>query len=114
VRAQLQHIAAEQAARPDAVHLAAQVSHLLRRASRLIEPHAAALRGEAWLDFLDRQLAQPREAAASFRTGVGRALIDAPFRRADDPCAAVDANALLALAQAWLDAVLKKGRLHHV
>jgi hypothetical protein len=107
VRAELERIAAAHAAQPDPVRLATQVSQLLRRASLLVEPHAAALRDEAWLDFLDRQLPASGEA---FRRGAGRALLDAPFRRADDPRADVDAPALLALARAWLDAALKKGR----
>ncbi|MDR2012904.1 MAG: DUF4381 domain-containing protein [Rhodanobacter sp.] len=110
VCAELERIAAAHAAQPDPVRLTTQVSHLLRRASLLVEPHAAALRDEAWLDFLDRQLPASSETAASFRRGAGRALLDAPFRRANDPGVDVDAPALLALARAWLDATLKKGR----
>jgi hypothetical protein len=110
VRAELERIAAAHAAQPDPVRLATQVSQLLRRASLRVEPQAAALRDEAWLDFLDRQLPASGAAAAPFRHGAGRALLDAQFRRANDPRADVDARALLDLTRTWLDAVLKKGR----
>ncbi len=56
VAVELDRIAAMHAAQPDDVRLAADVSQLLRRASLLIEPSAAALQGDAWLAFLDRQL----------------------------------------------------------
>ncbi|GAA0718738.1 DUF4381 domain-containing protein [Dokdonella soli] len=103
VQAELERIAAMHAAQPDPVQVATQVSQLLRRASLLIEPQAAALRDEAWLDFLDRRLPPSHAAAAPFRNGAGRALIDAPYRRDGDPAApAFDARALLDLARAWL------------
>ncbi|HVT32450.1 MAG TPA: DUF4381 domain-containing protein [Rhodanobacteraceae bacterium] len=120
VAAELERIAASHAAEPDPVRLAADVSQLLRRASLLIEPEAAALNGEAWLAFLDRRFEEPRKAreqhsdpgaghaAPRFRTATGRALIDAPYRRAGDPAANVDAHALLALARMWLRRALPR------
>ena len=95
------------------MRLAADVSQLLRRASRLIEPGAAALEGEAWLDFLDRQFdaaSTKSRVEERFRSATGRALIDAPYRRADDAEAQVDATELLALARVWLKRALPRGR----
>jgi hypothetical protein len=110
VSAELDRIAASHAAEPDAARLAADVSQLLRRASRMIEPSAAALHGEAWLEFLDSKLdgAKKHDASPRFRSDAGRALIDAPYRRADD--ASVDAPALLGLARAWLARALPRRR----
>jgi hypothetical protein len=113
VVAELDRIAATHASQPDTVRLAADVSQLLRRASRLIEPAAAALEGEAWLDFLDRQFdgASTRSRVEErFRSATGRALIDAPYRRADDANAQVDATQLLTLARDWLKRALPRGR----
>jgi hypothetical protein len=108
---ELDRIASGNEAQPDGVRLAAEVSQLLRRASILIEPRAAALRDEAWLGFLDGRLAEPAASAAPFRTGVGRALVDAPYRRADDPALpAVDAHSLIALARSWLVHALPRRR----
>lgn len=111
VVAELDRIAAAHASQPDNVRLAADVSQLLRRASRLIEPGAAALEGEAWLDFLDRQFDAASTRARveeRFRSATGRALIDAPYRRAED--ADVDAAQLLTLARDWLRRALPRGR----
>jgi hypothetical protein len=113
VVAELDRIAAAHASQPDNVRLAADVSQLLRRASRLIEPGAAALEGEAWLDFLDRQFDAASTRArvdARFRSATGRVLIDAPYRRTDDGAADVDATQLLALARVWLKRALPRGR----
>ena len=115
VAAELDRIAATHAAQPDGVRLAAEVSQLLRRASLLIEPRAAALEGDAWLEFLDRQFdgAPTRTGETSeprFRTDRGRVLIDAPYRRADDPAATIDAGALVGLARDWLSRALPRRR----
>jgi hypothetical protein len=84
----------------DAAEEAAALSSLLRRAARLRDPAAAALAGEAWLRFLDGD--DPRRA---FSQGVGRALLEAPFRPAagDRPSEALRAlvrDRLLTLAEA--------------
>jgi hypothetical protein len=76
--------------------LAAALSELLRRAALCHFParECAGLCGEAWLAFLDRPFAdQP------FSHGVGRVLLDAPYR----PSSAVDAQQLLALGRRWLE-----------
>ena len=113
VAAELDRIAALHAAQPDDVRLATDVSQLLRRASRLIEPDAAALQGEAWLAFLDRQFDASSEKPATerFRSDTGRALIDAPYRRATDSATnRVDAPALVELARDWLKRALPRRR----
>jgi hypothetical protein len=114
VAAELDRIAALHAAQPDDVRLASDVSQLLRRASLVIEPEAAALQGEAWLAFLDRQFDAPSSEkgdAVRFRTDTGRALIDAPYRRANDASATrVDAPALVELARDWLKRALPHRR----
>lgn len=97
VQSELAKIAAEYASQPDAAKLTAQLSALLRRASLLIAPHAAALNGDAWLNFLDAQI-----DGDAFSNGPGRVLLDAPFRR--DP--QIDADALIALTAGWLKQAL--------
>ncbi len=113
VQGELDRIAATHAAQPDDVRLAADVSQLLRRASLLIEPEAAALHGEAWLEFLDRRFdsaSKRTSARLRFQSDAGRALIDAPYRRSDDGHAPVDAPTLLALARDWLKRALPRGQ----
>ena len=109
IHAELERIAALYATPAESTQLAAQVSQLLRRASRMIEPSAVALHGDAWLDFLDAQLPLERSREAPFRTGAGRALIDAAYRPATDADApALGRLALLDLTRQWLRAVLKR------
>lgn len=77
----------------NAVTLGIEVSELLRRAMLAYAPRAdvAGLTGEAWLAWLDRDLAEPR-----FLKGAGRSLADLPYR---DPASAgqsVDIDAMLA------------------
>ena len=107
VEAELDAIAARHAGAGDGVALATGVSQLLRRASRVLDPHAVALRGEDWLSFLDRQLPEAEAAAAPFRSGAGRVLADLPYRpaRASE---VVDGPALVALARRWLRSALGK------
>lgn len=113
VQLELDRIAATQAATPDTGRLTTDLSRLLRRTCLMLEPGAAALHGDAWLDFLDRQLPASRAADAPFRNGPGRALIDAPYRRSSDPAATIsDSNALLDLARHWLVAALPRRRGH--
>lgn len=61
----------------------AAISQLLRRAARLRNPNAATLQGEAWLRFLDE--ASGDVSAAPFSAGVGRVLMDGPYRASIDP-----------------------------
>jgi hypothetical protein len=112
VRGELDRIAASHAAQADPVRVAADVSRLLRRASLRIAPNAAALHGDAWLDFLDAQFPPDEAQRAPFRGGrAGRALLDLQYRR-DDAAAADDAKTLLELARRWLDHALKAGPAH--
>jgi len=74
----------------DAPALAAALSAFLRRLAIRTTPSAATLAGEAWLAHLDARL-----GGEEFSNGVGRALIEAPYR----PQAAFDAPALIALAR---------------
>jgi len=80
------------AAGSDTGALAAGISQFLRRLALQREPAAAAFDGEAWLAYLDRA-----GGGEEFRRGVGRALLDAPFRRGP----AFDAPALIALARRY-------------
>jgi hypothetical protein len=64
----------------DAARFGAEVSALLRRTMLAYAPRSevAGLTGEAWLEWLDKDLAIPQ-----FRTGPGRKLLDLPYRRPD-------------------------------
>ena len=109
VHAELERIAHAHVGGSDNALLAADLSQLLRRTARLIEPDAVALRDEAWLAFLDAQLPSARAAASPFSSGIGRVLIDAPYRSATDPVLQrLDARALLDLVRDWLAAVLAR------
>ena len=105
VRAELERIVAAHAASADSLRLATDLSHLLRRASLLLDAKAAALRGEAWLAFLDARLPP---GVGAFRAGAGNALVDAPFRRPGDARAGVDAAALIGLARSWFAHALQE------
>lgn len=75
--------------RDDPVGLAAALSQFLRRLA-VHDAHAAAYAGERWLEYLDT-----RGGGEDFRRGVGRILIDAPFRASAD----FDSAALIALVR---------------
>jgi Domain of unknown function (DUF4381) len=86
----------------DPVARLAAISQLLRRAARLQRPAAAALHGEAWLRFLDgiddaTGAAPSTESTHPFSAGVGRALLDGPYRAQTD---AQVVEALIAPARA--------------
>jgi hypothetical protein len=89
------------AARGDPAALATALSRFLRRMSRRSTPGAIALSGEAWLQHLDG-----RGGSDEFSAGIGRALIDAPFR----PAAQYDTAALSALVRRWTRRVLDEER----
>lgn len=111
VHAALERIAASDAAQADPVRTATEVSRLLRRVSLVLAPGAAALQGEAWLEFLDARLPPAQAQAAPFRNGAGRLLLDLPYQ----PCATAsqaDSAVLLGLARSWLKAVLKSEPAH--
>lgn len=75
--------------RHDPAGLAAALSLFLRRLA-VHDAHAAAYAGERWLEYLD-----VRGGGEDFRRGVGRILIDAPFRARAD----FDSVALIALVR---------------
>jgi hypothetical protein len=74
-----------------------ELSILLRRTAISLEsrPLVAGLHGQAWLDYLDKNLPD-----APFSQGVGRYLADAHYRPViqDD----IDLNALFTLCERWL------------
>lgn len=78
--------------------VAAELSQYLRRVTLLCQPQAVALSGAAWLAHLDA-VADTQE----FREGIGRVLLDAPYRAAQ----AFDAPALIALVRRWVRAALR-------
>lgn len=80
------------AARGDPAALAAALSQFLRRMALRDTPAAAALPDERWLRYLDSHL-----VGDEFARGVGRVLLDAPFR----PVQAYDRAALIALVRRW-------------
>jgi hypothetical protein len=76
----------------DRIALAASLSHFLRRMALRDTPEAAAYEGERWLQYLDT-----RGVTDDFRRGIGRVLVEAPYRPAMD----YDTTALTALVRRW-------------
>jgi len=76
----------------DLVAFAAEASALLRRTMLAYAPRqdVAGLTGDAWLQWLDRDLAQPM-----FVDGPGRQLLDLPYRNAQSAAAAADIERLV-------------------
>jgi hypothetical protein len=101
--AELDPIASRHADTPDDARLAGELSVLLRRAARVLDPSSPALRGEAWLRFLDARL-----GGDDFERGVGRVLLDAPWRKT----ARFDASALVALVRRWVEHAFARERPH--
>ena len=77
----------------DLVTFGAEASALLRRTMLAYAPRqdVAGLTGDAWLQWLDRDLAQP-----VFVNGPGRQLLDLPYRNPQGDFSDVDVNAMLA------------------
>ncbi|MDJ0906193.1 MAG: DUF4381 domain-containing protein [Woeseiaceae bacterium] len=71
----------------DAVAFSSNVSELLRRTMLAYAPReeVAGLTGEAWLEWLDRDLDQPR-----FQGDAGRKLLELPYRRPGDELSALE------------------------
>lgn len=92
VMQEVDRISAAHAEHGDPVRLAADLSALLRRATLLVDARAAALQGEAWLQYLDSRI-----GGDAFSTGAGRSLLDAPWQRT----ASYDTAALFALTRSW-------------
>lgn len=76
----------------DVVRFGADASALLRRTMLAYAPRqdVAGLAGEAWLRWLDRDLAQPL-----FASGPGRILLDLPYRPPQSEADAADVDRLL-------------------
>lgn len=112
VLSELDRIVAVHAEAGDRTRLAADLSALLRRMARIAEPEAVALRDNDWLDFLDARLPLAADEVQPFRRGIGRALVEAPWRRADDVLGHYDASALIALTRRWIVAALPRSHAH--
>jgi len=72
-----------------------RLSQLLRQVAMSTHPReqVAGLAGEQWLAFLDGD-----DPQKSFSEGLGRSLIDAPYR----PDADLETDALIALVRGWI------------
>lgn len=99
IKNQLTDLEAEYAITQDAQLLVQKLSMLLRQVCLYYFPgsECAALTGENWLVFLDKQLS----GSSAFQSGVGQSLISAPYQRQVN----VDVPALLALCKNWLASV---------
>jgi hypothetical protein len=82
------------------VTLGQQLSELLRRAMLAYAPRheVAGLTGEAWLEWLDKDLPVPY-----FHTEGGKSLLQLPYRNPQGDFGDVDINALLAAVKNRLD-----------
>jgi len=98
--AELRRVRADWLQHADAQRLCAELSHFLRRLSRLIEPRSAALNGGEWLAFLDRH--------GDGFVAHGSALTLAPYR----PGLAVDVDGLYTLVERHVRSVLQKEGRH--
>lgn len=104
VRALLAEFESTVAAAPtDAPQLAAALSAFLRRLAVRGTPSAATLAGDAWLDHLDAKL-----GGDEFSKGVGRALVEAPYRATAD----FDASALVALTRRAVKKICESEATH--
>jgi hypothetical protein len=76
----------------DPARLGREVSEILRRTMLAYAPRSevAGLAGDAWLDWLDRDLEEPR-----FSKGPGRNLLDLPYRQPGTIGESVDIGGLL-------------------
>jgi hypothetical protein len=101
---ELERISASEIVRRDSSRLLAELSQLLRRASRLVDASAPSLRGEAWLQFLDSSF-----EGDEFARGSGRILLEGPYQRKTS----VDADALIDLVRRWLRHTVEQ-RVDHV
>ena len=90
---QLEHATLAYVEHRNPAKLGIEVSELLRRTMLAYAPRAdvAGLTGDAWLEWLDRDL-----PASRFRQGAGRELIDLPYRDPETAGADVDLDGMLA------------------
>ncbi|MEY3808321.1 MAG: hypothetical protein RI893_1297, partial [Pseudomonadota bacterium] len=87
----------KQDATQDNVTKVRELSVLLRRVAISLSPRdqAAGLTGLQWLVFLDSSLKN-----APFSTGIGKLLIDVPYRK--NPVTAQEVSQLIELCEVWL------------
>lgn len=80
----------------DAVAFSSGLSELLRRTMLAYapRPEIAGLTGDAWLEWLDRGLDNPR-----FQSATGRKLLEMPYRRPDDDFSALELVDVVALVR---------------
>lgn len=88
------------------VTLGAELSELLRRTMLAYAPRAevAGLTGDAWLEWLDRDLDRPL-----FREGAGRGLLDLPYRNPESVAENADIEGMLAAVRERLRTPVGKG-----
>ena len=93
---QLDALTAEFEQHRDAVALSGGISELLRRTMLAYAPRKeiAGLTGDAWLEWLDRDLDQPR-----FQTATGKKLLEMPYRRPDENVSAMELVDVVALVR---------------
>lgn len=84
---QLDQLTADFEQHRNAVTFSSDVSELLRRTMLAYAPRqeVAGLTGDAWLEWLDRDLDQPR-----FQTAAGKKLLEMPYRRPDESVSAME------------------------
>ena len=90
---QLKTIESDFEERKNPVEFGARLSELLRRTMLAYAPRqdVAGLTGDAWLRWLDRDLAKPL-----FSNGPGRQIVELPYRNPNEPLDAMDVDRLIA------------------
>jgi len=80
----------------DAIEFSSQLSELLRRTMLAYAPRqeVAGLTGDAWLEWLDRDLDKPR-----FQSDTGRKLLELPYRRPGDDISGLDLVDIVAVVR---------------
>ena len=93
---QLDILAAEFERHHDAVAFSSGLSELLRRTMLAYAPRheIAGLTGDAWLEWLDRDLDQAR-----FQTATGKKLLEMPYRRPDETVSAMELVDIIAVVR---------------
>jgi hypothetical protein len=83
----LAHLTADFEKHGNTVAFSSDLSELLRRTMLAYAPRqvVAGLTGDAWLEWLDQDLDQPR-----FQSDAGRKLLELPYRRPDDELSALE------------------------
>ncbi|MBT8086618.1 MAG: DUF4381 domain-containing protein [Gammaproteobacteria bacterium] len=101
---ELAHYEAEYLEHRNPVMLGKRLSELLRRAVLAYAPReeVAGLTGDAWLEWLDRDMPLPY-----FHTEGGRRLIELPYRDPDGDFSDVDVDALLSAVRMRLRAPVR-------